>query len=331
MSDEPRHRLRRRSPIQVEPLEGRALLSAVKATTPPGQAQLVISPSSQYVNQQEGSFAVTVYLKKEYNSQAAATLDEPLTVDISASIALPGSVTFEAASPIFAPFHESVTFPAGASAESVSVPIISSAITTAPAEIYLSASPTSGPKGVLALSVPVYLYSGPDTSPPTITGIQLVTQGRLASAVVLGFSKPMAEAAVEDIHNYRILSRPKWTSHKGFLFWGGATTTEIRSFPIAAANDDPSTSTVTLTLKRPARASSLYEVSSAYPLEGHELTDTEGQPLAGPSTYGFVMVDGFTNLIHPIPGVTPSPVGPLKTTRRTASPASELNPVKGFA
>ena len=94
---------------------------------------------------------------------------------------------------------------------------------------------------------------------------------------------------------------------------------------------DPSTSTVTLTLKQPARASSLYEVSSAYPLKGHELTDLEGQPLASPSTYGFVMVDGFTSLIHPIPGVTPSPVGPLKTTRRTDSPVSNLNPLKGFA
>jgi hypothetical protein len=141
----------------------------------------------------------------------------------------------------------------------------------------------------------------------------------------------MAQATVEDIHNYRILSRPKLTSRKGFLFWGGETTTEIPSFPIAAANYDPSTSTVTLTLERPARASSLYEVSSAYPLNGHELTDTEGQTLASPSTYGFVMVDGFTDFIHRITGVTPSPVGPLKTTRRTDSPVSNLNPLKGFA
>ena len=34
MPDEPRHRSRRRTPIQVEPLEGRALLSAVRASTP---------------------------------------------------------------------------------------------------------------------------------------------------------------------------------------------------------------------------------------------------------------------------------------------------------
>jgi hypothetical protein len=331
MTDEPRHKLRRRSPIQVEPLEDRVLLSAVKATTPPRQAQLVIGPSSRYVNQQQGSFTVILYLKKAYNPQVAATLDEPLTVYFSASIDPSGSATSEAASPVFAPFHESVTFPAGASAETVSVPIISSATATVPTEIFLSAGATPGSRVDLGVPGSVYLDSGPDASPPTITGVQLVSQGELASAIVLGFSKPMAQATVENIHNYRILSRPKQTSHKGFLFWGGSATMEIQSFPIAAANYDPSTSTVTLTLKRPARASSLYEVSSAYPLKGHELTDTEGQPVVSPSNYDFVMADGFTNLIHPIPGVTPSPVGLLKTTRRTDSPVSNLNPMKGFA
>jgi hypothetical protein len=331
MADEPRHRRRRRSPIRVEPLEGRALLSAVKATTPPGRTRLVISPSSPYVNQQQGSFTVTLYLKKESNPQAAATLNEPLTVDFSASIGPPGGVTPGAASPFFAPFHESVTFPAGASAETVTVPIISSTTAPVPIGIYLSAGPTPGSKVDPGSPGSVYLYSGPDAAPPTITGVQLVTQGKLASAVVLGFSKPMAQATVENIQNYRILSRPKRTSQKGFLFWRASTTTEIQSFPIAAANYDPSTSTVTLTLKRPARASSLYEVSSAYPLKGHELTDTGGRPLASPSTYSFVMVGGFTNLIHPIPGFTPSPVGPLKTTRGTDSLISNFNPLKGFS
>ena len=123
MTDEPRHRLRRRSPIQVEPLEGRALLSAVKATTPPGQAQLVISPSSPNVNQQQGSFTVTLYLKKEYNRQGVATLDEPLTVDFSASIEPPGSVTPESASPAFAPFHAGFYGSAGGSFQPALLPL----------------------------------------------------------------------------------------------------------------------------------------------------------------------------------------------------------------
>lgn len=332
MIDKPRHGLRRRSPIQVEPLEGRALLSAVRATSSPGRVQVVISPSSQYVNQQQDSFTATLYLKKESNIRAFATLHEPLTVDFSASIAPFGSGTPGAPTSVFAPFHKSVTFPAGASAETVTVPIISSATAAVPTVINLSAAPTPGSKVYPGFGGFVSLHSGPDTSPPEITGVQLVTQGKLASAVVLSFNKPMAQATVENIHNYRILSRPKWTSHPGFLFWGGSTTTEIQSFPIAAAKYDTSASTVTLTLKRPTRASSLYEVSSAFPLNGHELTDMNGLPLTGPSTYGFITADGFTTLIHPIPGVIPSRVGRLKTTEKTDSPLSNLvNPMKGFS
>src|SRR6185312_8824461 len=172
MMNDPRHRLRRRTPIQVEPLEGRALLSAVKPTTSPGPVRLVISPSSQYVNQQQDSFTVTLYLKKESNPQRVATLDEPLTVDFSASMQPTGSVTPEAAGPTFAPFHESVTFPAGASAETVTVPIISSATTADPTGISLSARWTAGSKIDMGFSGSAYLYSSPDASPPTITGVQ---------------------------------------------------------------------------------------------------------------------------------------------------------------
>jgi hypothetical protein len=157
----------------------------------------------------------------------------------------------------------------------------------------------------------VDLYSSPNAAPPTITSVQSVTQGKLASALVLGFSKPMAPATVESVHNYRILSRPKMIDHPGFLsgfFGGGSETTVYRSFPIAAATYDPSTSSVTLTLKRPVKASRLNEISSAYPLNGHALTDAEGQPLGGGGK--------FTILVDPIPGFTPLPAGPLMSTIR---------------
>src|SRR4051812_36055017 len=119
MTDEPRHRPRRRNPLRVEPLEGRTLLSAARAATPPGQVQVVISPSNPYVNEEERSFTVTLHLKKTYNPQAAATLNEPLTVDFTASSQFLSIVPPEAASPVFVPFHSSVTFPAGASSATV--------------------------------------------------------------------------------------------------------------------------------------------------------------------------------------------------------------------
>ncbi len=336
MPDQPRHKSRRRTPIQVEPLEGRALLSAVTASTPtttvrtsttpvPAPAQLAVNASSMNVNQQQGSFTVTVSLTEGISVRLkgpppAAPLDQPLTVEFSASLEQPGSGTTEAASPIFAPFHESVTFPAGASTESVTVPIISSAATAGPVTIYLSAAPTSSTSsGIPNGNGNVELYSSPDATPPTFTSVQLVNRGRRASAVVLGFSKPMATATVEDIRNYRVLSRPETIHHTGFLFGligGWSTSNVIHSFPIAAATYDPSTLTVTLTLKRPAKASSLYEITSAYPLHGHVLTDPEGRLLDQTSDVPDPNEGRFAILVHPIPGFTPPIVGPLQVTSR---------------
>jgi hypothetical protein len=338
MSDDPRRRLRRRRPIEVERLESRALLSMVRPSTSPLsriQTQLAVNASSMYVNQQAGAFTVTLYLKKGIvlptGEQPAAALDVPLTVDLSASLDPPGSGTTEAASPVFAPVHESVTIPAGASTETVTVPIISSVATPDPVLIHVSASAPAS-SGIPSAEGMVDLYSSPGAVPPTITSVQPVTQGKLASAVVVGFSKPMAQATVENSHNYRILSRPKMIDHPPFLggvFGGGSETTLIQSFPIAAASYDPSTSTVRLTLKRPVKASRLYEISSAYPLNGHELTDTQGQPLAGQSI--FDMGGEFTNLLYPIAGFTPFPVARLKSSMRTPSLWERLNPLAGFA
>jgi hypothetical protein len=324
--------------MQVEPLEGRALLSTVIASTPTSAvtastasapAQLVVNASSMYVNQQQGSFTVTVSLTKPATvvagAQPPAPLDQPLTVDFSASLDQPGSGTTEAASPIFAPFHESVTFPAGASTETVTVPIISSAPAAGPVTIYLSASSSSGVPDANGI---VELYSSPDATPPTITSVQLVAQGRRAPAVVLGFSKPMAPATVEDIRNYRILSRPKMIHRTGFLFglFGGSSQSKvIHSFPIAAATYDPSSSTVTLTLKRPANASSLYEITSAYPLDGHVLADPEGRPLDQSPDVPEPLEGEFAILVHGISGVTPQFVGPLKVATARSSLARQLS------
>jgi hypothetical protein len=296
------------------------------------------------VNQQESAFTVNLSLKKGIfnaltGAQPAAALDVPLTVDFSASLQRTVSGTTDAASPIFAPFHESVTFPPGVSIETITVPIISSVATSGPVPIYLSAASAPSSFGVPSERAPteilsgpgasgvVELYSSPDSAPPSITSVQLVTQGKLASAVVLGFSKPMAAATVDNIQNYRVLSLPRMIDHPGFmpqLFGGGSATTEYHSFPIAASTYDSSTSTVTLTLKRPVIASKLYEVSSAYPITGHELTDQEGlqigsQPsnaMATATVNNNTSGGEFTVLVHPIPGTTPLGVGPLKTTFR---------------
>ena len=162
------------------------------------------------------------------------------------------------------------------------------------------------------------LYSSPNAVPPTITSVQLVTHGKLASAVVLGFSKPMAPASVENIHDYRILSRPTTIDDSKFLLLGSsnAETTEYQSFPIAAATYDPSTRAVTLALKRPVTASKLYQISSAYPLRGHELTDLQGQPLAEGGDPVPDMGE-FTIGVRRVTEATSCAPGPNKSTNRT--------------
>jgi len=306
-------------------LESRALLSASSVFSP--KPTLVISDSSEYVNQQEGAFTVTLTLVKtraEGRSTAAA-LNAPVTIDLSASLAASSSGPATAASPIFAPFNASVTFPAGASTETVTVPIISSLATSGPVPILLSAASTPS---FLAAGSSVLLYSSPDAVPPTITSVQPVTEGKLASAVVLGFNKPMVPSTVENIHNYRILSRPMTIDHSGgstFSFSDGpgtyeSITTQYQFFPIAAATYEPSTSTVTLTLKRPVKASSLYEVSGAYPARGHALIDLAGQQLTTLSENQPIVsivsrrVAAFTFAVRPALGIYPSPVGALKST-----------------
>jgi hypothetical protein len=310
------------------------MLSAGMASGAAGRldAGITITPSTWMVNQQQGSFTVTLSLTKAVGSSVPATLPEPATVDLSALAVLVPDAATGANVPVFAPFQASVAFPAGVSTETLTVPIVAGARTPYPVRISLGATLHFGSQSIPSIpGIPfLELYSDADSEPPQVTGVRLVTDGRLASAVIVAFSKPMAPESVTAVGNYRILSRPKVSSHAGFLWASGATSTRIRSFPIASASYDSATSSVTLTLERPVRASSLYEVSSAYPLAGHELTDTAGRVVTFPVT----QVDGFSALVQPIPGsgaFLAPPAGPLYSYQQTGSPIGNLNPMRGFA
>ena len=280
----------------------------------------------QAVNQQESAFTVTLTLMKPPHwdlGLPTAAADLPVTVDLMASLESPPPLGVPdgtpPANPIFAPVSESVTFPAGVSTETVTVPITSSAATPGMAEIWLTTTAFTSSYFTVMQGEPVCtaLYSSPAAVPPSITDVHLVTHGKLASAIVLGFNQPMAAATVENIDNYRILSRPSSSFDQSFLsglFGGGSgtETTVTKSFPIAAATYDPSTSTATLRLKRPTKASSLYQLTSAYPVKGHVLTDLDGQPLAQAN---FATGGEFTIPIHPSLEFTgPGFAGPLKST-----------------
>ncbi len=146
-----------------------------------------------------------------------------------------------------------------------------------------------------------------------------MTHGKLASAVVVRLQQTYgAPASVENIHNYRILSRPTTIDDNSFAVLGTShsETTEYQSFPIAAATYDPSTSTVTLTLKRPTKASKLYRLSSARtPLGGHKLTDLQVSRLlkaVSPSR----LHGEFSIGVRQVTEATSYAPGPTKSTMR---------------
>ena len=94
---------------------------------------------------------------------------------------------------------ERVTFPSGGSTETVAVPIDSGVAAPGPMPII--------PLGGVAVAVRhhserrrrVGLYSSPDATTSTITSVQLVTQGEVASAVVVGSAKLSASGAGSEI------------------------------------------------------------------------------------------------------------------------------------
>jgi hypothetical protein len=274
--------------VQIELLEVRGLLSGAVSGSDVQNLGVTATLDVQApadVNQEQGAFTVTMTLQtlvKQGPTVAFqnAALDYPLTVDLGASLASAGSPG------IFEPVNESVTFPPGVSTETVSVPINSTVATAGPVTIDLSAKTSSS--SVLPIGPPqsLALYGTPDAIPPTIMGVQPITKGSRTSAIAITFSKPMAPSTVENIHNYVVTSWPKtqyqWDVFSRVGLSDPTANMNVGTFPIKAASYDPGTSTVTLTLTRPTRSSSLYAVKSPRTLAGHELTDSEGHPLAEP-------------------------------------------------
>lgn len=321
-------RQRRRRPLRVEALESRALLSIARASTP-SQVELVVAASGPTVHQQQGSFPVTLSLRKDGNLQAGATLDQALTVEFVASATPPGVVAPQGGDAVFATFRQTVTFSPGDSTETVNVPIVATATAGAPASVYLTATASGSVRIGGTVSQVLPLYSSLAASPPSITGVQVVTQGKFATALVVGFNKPMDRATVENIANYRVLSAAQRSSSSGFLFWSGSSTTQYRAFPLDSAYYNASTNKVALILRKPVAASKLYAIASAYPLSGHVLTDATGQQLVSPAPTGTVSAAAFTRLVRDIPGYIPRIIGALKITKKD-SLLNNFNPLNRF-
>lgn len=284
---------------------------------------------------EDGAFRVVLSLtNKEPHTLRAAptTLATPLTVKLVASAQPDWSNGTASESPYFPTVQKSVTIPAGASSTTVSIPIGGIPSTYGGMPISLLAVPVSAPN-VEGGSGNVSLLNTFESLPPSIISAQAVTQDKLASAVVVRFSRPMEPSTAGNMSNYRVLSTPVIHKRNGFLFWGGSASEQYGSFPIAAANYDPATLSVSLTLQHPVPSSSLYAVTNAYPVKS-TLTDLGARPLTM-DQYGFGLLNGFgtgefTVLIHPNPNVSASPVRRLTKSWGTSAPASNLFSTRGI-
>jgi hypothetical protein len=251
---------------------------------------------------------VTIRVPSTYISQQASTLDvtlvrtmgsghghvkDPLTVDFSAALgSLPGGVqtTPDSAGHRFTPVDESVTFPAGQTTETVVVPIKSGAPNPGLVPILLAVMP---PTHKLAGSnTTVYLVSGPDAIPPSIISVHMVKRG-----IAVTFSKPMAPATVENVHNYAVVYAPSKKFGLADLTGIGLIQTinnTSQTITLKRAIYDPATNTVRLIPRVSLPSSGTYQISSpsslssrrANPHKAQPLTDLQGNVLSSSGTVG---------------------------------------------
>ena len=183
----------------------------------------------------------------------------------------------------FTPISESVTFPAGQTTESVSVPINSSA--TNPGLVPIQLDVTSPVRQVKGSSATVFLAGSSDAIPPSITAVQ-----RVAGGIELTFSKPMAPATVDNIHNYAVKFSPTQKYSLEDLTGVGlieTLTASNQSIPLRRVTYDPATNSVLVVAKEQLGSLGSYKISSPAsllakrggPNKAHALTDLEGNPL----------------------------------------------------
>jgi hypothetical protein len=161
--------------------------------------------------------------------------------------------------------------------ETVRIPINSGATNSGTVPVWIVATATSG----YSIGPAVYLVSGPDAVPPTMTSAQVINFGRHASGIAITFSKPMAPATVENVHNYSVSSLQTGNTSLNplALIAPAGYFMKIGYSALKAAHYDPSTRTVTLIPKQPLISSNGYSVQSPKRRPGHVLTDLEGNPL----------------------------------------------------
>jgi hypothetical protein len=126
-----------------------------------------------------------------------------------------------------------------------------------------------------------------------ITSVHLVPNG-----LSITFSKPMAPAAVENLHNYKVVFHPSQANDPLEYNAVVGTYTQFSTPPhrvtFRGAKYDAATDTVVLLMRDTPGTQGSYRISSAASLGTRRaqankvapLTDTEGNPLAASGSHG---------------------------------------------
>jgi hypothetical protein len=284
----------RRAVLILERLEHRSLLSgssvSVHSKNTPGIQDVAIEVPSTYVSEQASHLSVTLV---RTTRSGHGHVKGPLTVNFSAALgslpagvqAMPGTAARQ-----FTPINASVTFADSQSAANVDVPINSGVSNPGLVPVVLTVGSQS--RLVDGGRTTVYLASGLNAIPPSIIKAHMVKRG-----IVVTFSKPMAPASVQNIHNYAVTYVPSQEFRLADLTGAGLiqrVNSGSSSISLKRAIYDPAANAVTLVPKVSLPLSGTYRISSPSslssrrprPHKAQPLTDTEGNVLSASGAGG---------------------------------------------
>jgi hypothetical protein len=284
----------------LESLEGRMLLSTVKAPTAPVAEMLnFVAPGTttsgvHAVASQQAS-SVTLTLQR---GEPGLKISGSIQVEVATGPIPTPSTPVPSAQPgvQYQPVVETITFPPGVRSESVKIPIVAGAanpgmLSFEVAAIQLGVQTTPDSYG--QATEDVFLAQNINAPVPRITSAHMVLSGHRTSDFVLQFSMPMDPASVQNVGAYDV-SDTTYHEHDtaGFLGWlvqgipGLGYSSSSSPVVLKTATYNPSTNTVDLHLAKSVDARDVYQIGS-----GPTVLDAAGTPI---NEDGTGLGDGFS-------------------------------------
>ncbi len=277
---------------RLESLEGRMLLSTVKAPTPPVAETLnFVAPgtTTSGVHAVASQQASSVRLTLQRGEPGLAKIRDSIQVEVAT-----GPITTTPSTPVpsaqpgvqYQPVLETITFPPGVTSEPVTIPIVAGAANPGMLSFEVAATQL----GVNTQPYPqygqatedVFLAQNINAPVPRITGAHMVVSGHRTSDFILQFNVPMDPASVQNVTSYNS-SDTTYHEHNtnGFVGWLLHGIFPYNSYSssspvVKTATYNPSTNTVDLHLAKSVDARDVYQIGGG---GSSTLLDAAGTPI----------------------------------------------------